>query len=106
MLNLMFLRLAWWLAVKPLLEGDVHIAHELLEPGLEAEPAVHIPNCPVLVLLDMTHEQLGERLFDEFCRCLGKKQIAGGDALANLILGAICDLKLPRQIHSSHITRN
>ncbi|BFG25666.1 hypothetical protein CerSpe_119400 [Prunus speciosa] len=126
---------------------ETYIPDELLKPDLDVETAVHVPECPVLVFIDINNKNLGERLFDDFCYHLNKKQVyavldensdseqkgkpenpervltefygileklkregyhfayeiqkrmriivVGGDALANWILGIICDLKLP-----------
>lgn len=53
----------------------MYIPDELLQPDLDVEPAVHIPNFPVLVFIDMNNKQLGEKLLDKFRYHLNKKQV-------------------------------
>ncbi|XP_062008061.1 diacylglycerol kinase 5-like isoform X1 [Rosa rugosa] len=53
---------------------DLYIPDELLRTDLDAEPAVYIPKCPVLVFIDMKNEQLG-RLLIEFRYRLNKEQV-------------------------------
>lgn len=54
---------------------ETYIPDELLKPDLDVETAVHVPECPVLVFIDINNKNLGERLFDDFCYHLNKKQV-------------------------------